>query len=65
MKNYQECYYNPYTFNSFKSRGLRYHDQFFDNYYQFMFEKDHNELLFNKYGKRYAFEDKMPVYRSG
>lgn len=58
LNQYKELYYNPsrdYEFNYKvdRSHGVRYHDNFFNNYYKFLHEREENEGFFNKFGKRY------------
>ena len=40
-------------------RGLQYHDDFFEDYYKYLYERTRSEYFYNKFGKRYVYENPM------
>jgi hypothetical protein len=54
-----------FYYNSMTKDGIRYHDNFFKDYYQYMYERDENEQFFNKFGKRFQYDDELVTMRKG
>ena len=45
--------------------GPQYHDHFFDEYYLHLDERNKTEHYYNKFGKRYTFEDPISKALTG
>ncbi|EAR96420.2 EF hand protein (macronuclear) [Tetrahymena thermophila SB210] len=68
LKSYRDAYYNPSRENTIQytnrfQEGIRYHDQHFEKFYKFIHDRDQSEQLFNKFGKRYAYDENMNLIR--
>ncbi|KRW99026.1 hypothetical protein PPERSA_11627 [Pseudocohnilembus persalinus] len=64
QKDYKTIYFNPnkdysFTYKNEGNKGVRYHDSFYDKFYNYMYDQDRNEKYFNKFGKRFCPEDKF------
>jgi hypothetical protein len=63
LKQYRATYFDPnkdykFTYQE-DSRGPQYHDHFFEDYYQYLHERNKSEYFYNKFGKRYTYENPM------
>ena len=63
LKQYRTNYFDPNKDVKRKVQnqmiGPQYHDHFFSDYYLYLEERDKLEHYYNKFGKRYTFENPM------
>ena len=61
MKQYKTTFYDPNKDIKRKMQneivGPQYHDHFFTDYYMYLEERNKSEHYYNKFGKRYTFEN--------
>eukprot|EP00825_Cyclidium_porcatum_P051672 TRINITY_DN9580_c0_g1_i4.p1 TRINITY_DN9580_c0_g1~~TRINITY_DN9580_c0_g1_i4.p1 ORF type:complete len:199 (-),score=50.32 TRINITY_DN9580_c0_g1_i4:96-692(-) len=62
LKEYKNLYYDPnkskqFLYSQNKKTGVRYHDNFYEDFYKYLHENDVNELFFNKFGKKYVYDE--------
>lgn len=63
LKDYKVQFINPCqekeAFSKEGGKGISGHDYFFHDFYQHFYEKEKDEEFFNKYGKRYYYDDSL------
>ena len=68
LRQYKTAYFDPnkrkYQ-NSTEMVGPQYHDHFFGEYYLHLDERNKTEHYYNKFGKRYTFEDPISKALTG
>ncbi|KAL4464100.1 hypothetical protein ABPG74_006037 [Tetrahymena malaccensis] len=65
LTHYNQTYFNPSKDNSCmirnsnKNGGIRTHDHFYDRYYALLYDREKSEILYNKLGKKYVYDQKI------
>lgn len=68
LRQYKTTFFDPnkrkYT-NQNELIGPQYHDHFFSEYYLYLDERNKTEHYYNKFGKRYTFENPIAKVTEG
>lgn len=63
LRQYKVNYFDPSKDYKFSYQedptGPQYHDHFFEDYYKYLHERSKSEYFYNKFGKRYTFENPL------